>query len=48
MMEGSLNPLVRKAGVKKDPNLEIKDADIYDYFEETTCCLLYTSDAADD
>ena len=29
-------PLVRKAGVKKDPNLEIKDADIYDYFEETT------------
>ena len=22
--------------IKKDPNLEIKDADIYDYFEETT------------
>ena len=29
-------PLVRKSGVNKDPNLEIKDADIYDYFEETT------------
>ena len=29
-------PLVRKPGVKKDPNFEIKDADIYDYFEETT------------
>jgi len=29
-------PLIRKPGVKKDPNFEIKDADIYDYFEETT------------
>jgi len=35
--EGRLTkPLVRKPGVEKDPNLEIKDADIYDYFEETT------------
>ncbi len=29
-------PLIRKKGVPKNANFEVKDADIYDYFEETT------------
>ena len=35
--EGRLTkPLIRKAGVPKDPNFQLKDSEISDYFEETS------------
>ncbi len=35
--EGRLTkPLIRKAGVPKDPNFQLKDSEIFDYFEETS------------